>query len=164
MACADGLCREAQFRDTGKEAAGEVGSVVSRYSRLTSKYLRPVSSYRYCILPSVIMTGSLYQARIAARQERLSEHPLLKLKRQFMPSLTWIQVLFAKFDDFLLGWPSILHRHMVKRWKVWLSHVPRCKRSLRTLLQVSHVSLCSNGIAKRSSDAAHGFTSDTPLC
>ena len=130
--------------------------------RLTSKYLRPVSSYKYCILPSVIITGSLYHARIAARQTCLS--PRVERLVTLQPRLTWIQVPLAKVDDFLLGRPCVLHRLVVKRRKFWLSHIASGKRSLRTLPQTGQVPLRSDGITERSCYAAHGLSSDTWMC
>lgn len=123
---------------------------------LTSRYLRPVSSYKYCILPSVIMTGSLYQARIAARRETRFRRSFLTWEKFSVTKPTWIQVSLAKVDNFLLGGPSVLYRLVRKRWKFRLGGFPRRKRSLRTVLQTRQVPLRFDSISQCSCGAAHG--------
>ena len=127
--------------------------------RLTSKYLLPVSSYRYCILPSVIMTGFLYQARMAARQQMRLTACWLKVKVSAVSKLTWVQMPLAKVHDVLLGWSRVLHRIVVKWWKLWLCHLSRRKRCLRALLRASQVTLCSDGIAQCLGDMPHAVRS-----
>lgn len=80
---------------------------------------------------------------------------LLGVKQISVTMHAWIQMSLAEIDDLLLRWASILHRLVVKGWKLWLNDISCRKRCLSALLRFSQVALCPDGSAQPFGDAPH---------